>query len=569
MEQDTLYLASFVSGDVSTPNNALGAPNGVFTTDGNENVSWTAEWAFETVTGLAQSVGTQTLTLRVRKGSNSGNPSVTSVRIRQGGDYVTANLLSSSQTISSTSGVDLPVEFSGSVLDGVSGASVEIVTVSATGGPAARNAVEIDAATWELEYFVPVVLDGEASLSGSGSVSSDGVVRPTALAEIDGFGSVSADAELFVPTPRDTEASERRVTEAGVERLTFELMPKPDASETYFGASDLPGVSVLSASAIRKLVAAAAIAGSGTLAAAATVEKDAAADLTGAGALTSAAAIQKVGAASVSGSGGIAAEASIIRSASASPSAQGSIDAEGTLLKLAEAGLLGSGVIAVNGTVFSVSGGQADLSGIGSLLAIPQMTLEGAGALGGVGSLEASGIVGGEAVATLEATGSVEAEAVITLQGHAALEATGSKLAAATKQKFAIAGLSGSGSLNAEGEIKAALSGLASMAGVSQVEAEGAMSMFASASLSGTSTVSASGFMGALERGVFVKRPEDGDWVPASLFAYQLVGRETENGVPRYSEAGVLRLDEGEWKDVARAWAFKHGQWQQFYGDDL
>jgi len=73
MATATLYFVSSISGNVTTPANALGAPDGVYTTD-TGSTNWTHRWRLDTVAD-SQASGTQTLTLRVRRsGTGNGSP---------------------------------------------------------------------------------------------------------------------------------------------------------------------------------------------------------------------------------------------------------------------------------------------------------------------------------------------------------------------------------------------------------------------------------------------------------------------------------------------------------------
>ena len=154
MATATLYFASSVSGTVSTPANALGVADGTFTTDANSNTSWTHKWRLGVQAGATPS-GTQSVTLRMRKGSNSGDPTVSSVELFQSGVSLgTLTLFSGSTTISSTTGQDLVYQFAGSLLADTVDVDIEIVTGGAGGSPSARNAASIDSGTWALAYTV-------------------------------------------------------------------------------------------------------------------------------------------------------------------------------------------------------------------------------------------------------------------------------------------------------------------------------------------------------------------------------------------------------------------------------
>ena len=173
MATTNLYFVSSISGSVTNPANALGAPNSVFTTDTNSNTSWTHEWALDTVSGSA--VGTQTFTLRVKKGSNNGNPTVTSIILKQDGVAVTANLLGSTFTVTSTTGEDIQVTTSGTFAT-IANLSLEIVTSGATGSPSTRNAVSIDAVTYLADYLAGIFGTFAVTEIGDDTIASTGKV---------------------------------------------------------------------------------------------------------------------------------------------------------------------------------------------------------------------------------------------------------------------------------------------------------------------------------------------------------------------------------------------------------
>ena len=168
MATSALYFVSSVSGNVSTPDNALGAPDGVFTTDANSNTSWTQRWRLDTIAG-ASVAGTQSVTLRMRKGSNNNNPSVSSVELFQSGVSLgVLTLASGSTTISSTTAQDLVYEFDGALLVDSVDVDIEISTSGVGGSPSNRNAASIDATTWDIAYSINYAVAGD---SGSYSVT--------------------------------------------------------------------------------------------------------------------------------------------------------------------------------------------------------------------------------------------------------------------------------------------------------------------------------------------------------------------------------------------------------------
>ena len=192
MATTNLYFVSSISGSVTNPENALGAPNAVFTTDENVNTAWTHEWALDTVSGSA--IGTQTFTLRVKKGSNSGDPTVTSIILKQDGVAVTANLLGSDFTVTSTTGEDIQVTTSGTFAT-IANLSLEIVTSGVGGSPSARNAVSIDAVTYLADYLAGIFGTFAVSEIGDDTIASTGKVIVQGSI---GIGEVGADT--FVST---------------------------------------------------------------------------------------------------------------------------------------------------------------------------------------------------------------------------------------------------------------------------------------------------------------------------------------------------------------------------------
>ena len=138
------YLSSLVSGDIATPNNALGAPDGAFTTN-IDNEDWEATYLFD---AHAELDGEQTITLRVRKQEGTGNPTL-NMYIQEDGQN-TAQLPSA--VVTSLTGEDIVANFT--PID--PNAQIGIyMTCSAVGGsPNARASVQIDAITWDAVEFV-------------------------------------------------------------------------------------------------------------------------------------------------------------------------------------------------------------------------------------------------------------------------------------------------------------------------------------------------------------------------------------------------------------------------------
>ena len=147
------YYVNFNNGG-SCPNggNAVGPPDGVWTTGGNTNVSWTNEWSFNNNHLPAFTpTGTQTLLLTVRKGTNTGNPVINSITLTRGGSTLVA--FTPNLAVTSTTGTTVSYTFNASVLSGVfNPISVSIVTTGTGGSGSNRNTVELDAIGLEIQY---------------------------------------------------------------------------------------------------------------------------------------------------------------------------------------------------------------------------------------------------------------------------------------------------------------------------------------------------------------------------------------------------------------------------------
>jgi hypothetical protein len=210
MTVSTLYFVSHVTGSVSTPNNALGAPDGVFTTDTGAT-SWTSRWRLDTVAGSLVPFGTQTLVLRLRKNtSGGGNPTVNSVVLYQSGSSV-ATIQSTSFAVTSDTGENLSITFAGSLLSSLVDVDIQIAT-STQGGGANARAVQIDAATWTANYGALITADAIASSTTGSSANAItfSVIFVTATASST-TGS-SASAAVFIPPRPETISGRRPLT---------------------------------------------------------------------------------------------------------------------------------------------------------------------------------------------------------------------------------------------------------------------------------------------------------------------------------------------------------------------
>lgn len=161
------FFSANVAGTVGSPENAIGNTPTTWTTDANTNVSWTHRWKLEEVVGSYSPSGQQTLKLRVRKGSNSGNPTISSVAIYHFNSLV-ATISTGAVTVTSTTGQDVTYQFDGSILPALTNLSVEISVTAVGGSGSVRNTVAIAMATWTAQYVDQAVQQNESG----GSISA-------------------------------------------------------------------------------------------------------------------------------------------------------------------------------------------------------------------------------------------------------------------------------------------------------------------------------------------------------------------------------------------------------------
>jgi hypothetical protein len=149
--QATFYAASHVTGNVATSINAVGAPNGVYTTN-TGNSSWTSRWRMQAPAGGPHvPVETHTVTLRLRKNAaGGGTPTVTSVTLWQNSVQI-ATLYTGPFSVTSNTGQDLTFSFAGSLLNGMATVDMAVATAANGGGQNARS-VQLDSISWVAFY---------------------------------------------------------------------------------------------------------------------------------------------------------------------------------------------------------------------------------------------------------------------------------------------------------------------------------------------------------------------------------------------------------------------------------
>lgn len=175
MAVETLYATSHLSGTVTTPANALGAPDATWTTDTGAT-NWTSRFAMGDPTGSLAN-GTHTITVRARKISGqTGTPVINSIALYENGTSF-ATITSGSTNITTTS-QDVAPTFDSSILAGrdLTNIEVEIVTTSAGGSPGARTPVQIDSITWSGDFTALNIISGVESVAISVADTSSVVI---------------------------------------------------------------------------------------------------------------------------------------------------------------------------------------------------------------------------------------------------------------------------------------------------------------------------------------------------------------------------------------------------------
>lgn len=199
MPTETLYATSLTAGAVSSSGNALGAPNGTWTTD-TGNTNWTARFAMGNPVGNP-ATGTHTISIQTRKEpGQSGTPVLSAINLYSG-TFLLGQINGNSYNITSTTGTPISATFDAStLLSGISLASieVEVVTVGAGGSPSVRASVQIDSITWTGNFDATVSHSGSVGLSGSGTITSTGFVPEahSGSLALSGSGTISASGEV-------------------------------------------------------------------------------------------------------------------------------------------------------------------------------------------------------------------------------------------------------------------------------------------------------------------------------------------------------------------------------------
>lgn len=155
MTVETLYADASVVGSVTGPENALGAPDNVWTTT-TGNTNWAHRWSMQNPVNPVMT-GTHTITVRARKEpGQSGTPSIiVYLIINNGGVDTNVKTLVASTSVTSTTGQDFSGTFTNADIAAYGNPTHVEVTVDATsagGSPSARTTVQVDAITWTGDF---------------------------------------------------------------------------------------------------------------------------------------------------------------------------------------------------------------------------------------------------------------------------------------------------------------------------------------------------------------------------------------------------------------------------------
>lgn len=151
MAAETLYASAFVSGTLSTPGNAVGAQDNVYTTD-VDNVSWTALFDMGNPVGNTAN-GDHTFTLRVRKETGSGTPVLNAISLYQGGVLVVEHVIDRAVTVTGLQIVsEIFTEAEMRQVTDLSQLQIHLRTTGAGGSGSARTTVQLDSITWTGDF---------------------------------------------------------------------------------------------------------------------------------------------------------------------------------------------------------------------------------------------------------------------------------------------------------------------------------------------------------------------------------------------------------------------------------
>lgn len=152
------YLASSVSGTAANPDNALGNTATTFAGVTNANTSWSHVWAMALPTEPELAPVSQTFTVNARKGSNTGNPTMT-INVQRPLGTTLATISATITSSTNSQGVSL----AWTPPAGTPSSDpfyIEVVVTAAGGSPSARNSIEVSHAIWIAQTLMPAPKTG-------------------------------------------------------------------------------------------------------------------------------------------------------------------------------------------------------------------------------------------------------------------------------------------------------------------------------------------------------------------------------------------------------------------------
>lgn len=209
MTTTNLYATSHITGSITNPSVALGAPDSVFTED-VDNTSWDSRFALDDIPAGETLDGTQTITVRVRKETGTGTPTLTA-EVWENGSFVAT--LFTSTSITSLIGQDVSGTFSAASIINHNDVEIRLIGTQSGGGPSARSTPQIDAITWTAVHVTggsnftktindplgetdsaPAVLTSVRTISDPVGLTDSGFATMVTTAETLGFtDSISVD----------------------------------------------------------------------------------------------------------------------------------------------------------------------------------------------------------------------------------------------------------------------------------------------------------------------------------------------------------------------------------------
>jgi hypothetical protein len=242
MATETLYATSLLSGTITSSSNALGSGAGTWAGDLNTNSSWTTVWAMgdPTVSGAAD--GTQTVTVRARKGSNGNSPTI-AINLYENGSLVGA--IASATTVTSTTGQDVSGTWTGSSVTNENNVEIEVVMTAAGGSPSNRNSAQIDYIRWDGNFAAAPQVIGVGFATETDTAVGVSKIDPIQVAlgtatETDAAVGVTLTVPTIVAVGAATETDSipSGVVDNATESEMFETGADGDAIGTTYGIFD-------------------------------------------------------------------------------------------------------------------------------------------------------------------------------------------------------------------------------------------------------------------------------------------------------------------------------------------